>query len=90
MPHEPGRTVFERDQCENGKSISPIDSAQPAMAHDADTDLTSRAGPLSLSLSRTAPPSSSLPLLHTFAGPGQKSPARADSQRPGPAVTGPG
>jgi hypothetical protein len=25
-------------QCENGKSISPIDSAQPTMAHDADTD----------------------------------------------------
>ncbi len=25
-------------QCENGKSISPIDSAQPIMAHDADTD----------------------------------------------------
>ncbi len=25
-------------QCENGKSISPIDSAQPAIAHDADTD----------------------------------------------------
>ncbi len=23
--------------CENGKSISPIDSAQPTMAHDADT-----------------------------------------------------
>jgi hypothetical protein len=25
-------------QCENGKSISPIDSTQPTMAHDADTD----------------------------------------------------
>ena len=25
-------------QCENGKSISSIDSAQPTMAHDADTD----------------------------------------------------
>jgi hypothetical protein len=25
-------------QCENGKSISPIDSAQPTIAHDADTD----------------------------------------------------
>jgi hypothetical protein len=25
-------------QCENGKSISPIDSAQSTMAHDADTD----------------------------------------------------
>jgi hypothetical protein len=25
-------------QCENGKSISPIDSAQPTMARDADTD----------------------------------------------------
>ncbi len=25
-------------QCKNGKSISPIDSAQPTMAHDADTD----------------------------------------------------
>ncbi len=25
-------------QGENGKSISPIDSAQPSMAHDADTD----------------------------------------------------
>jgi hypothetical protein len=25
-------------QCENGKSISPIDCAQPTMAHDADTD----------------------------------------------------
>ncbi len=25
-------------QCENGKSISPLDSAQPTMAHDADTD----------------------------------------------------
>ncbi len=25
-------------QCENGKSISLIDSAQPTMAHDADTD----------------------------------------------------
>jgi hypothetical protein len=25
-------------QCENGKSISPIDSDQPTMAHDADTD----------------------------------------------------
>jgi hypothetical protein len=25
-------------QCENGKSISPIDGAQPTMAHDADTD----------------------------------------------------
>ncbi len=25
-------------QCENGKSISPIYSAQPTMAHDADTD----------------------------------------------------
>jgi hypothetical protein len=25
-------------QCENDKSISPIDSAQPTMAHDADTD----------------------------------------------------
>ncbi len=25
-------------QCENGKPISPIDSAQPTMAHDADTD----------------------------------------------------
>ncbi len=25
-------------QCENGKSISPIDSAQPIMARDADTD----------------------------------------------------
>ncbi len=25
-------------QCENGKSISTIDSAQPTMAHDADTD----------------------------------------------------
>ncbi len=25
-------------QCENGKSISPIDSAQPTMAHAADTD----------------------------------------------------
>ncbi len=25
-------------QCENGKSISPIDSAQKTMAHDADTD----------------------------------------------------
>jgi hypothetical protein len=24
-------------QCENGKSISPTDSAQPTMAHDADT-----------------------------------------------------
>ncbi len=24
-------------QCENGKSISPIDSVQPTMAHDADT-----------------------------------------------------
>jgi hypothetical protein len=25
-------------QCENGKSISTIDSAQESMAHDADTD----------------------------------------------------
>jgi hypothetical protein len=25
-------------QCENGKSISPINSAQPTIAHDADTD----------------------------------------------------
>jgi hypothetical protein len=25
-------------QCENGKSISAIDSAQATMAHDADTD----------------------------------------------------
>ncbi len=25
-------------QCENGKSISPIDSAQPTIAHDANTD----------------------------------------------------
>jgi hypothetical protein len=25
-------------QCESGKSISPIDSAQPTMAHNADTD----------------------------------------------------
>ena len=25
-------------QCENGESISTIDSAQPTMAHDADTD----------------------------------------------------
>jgi hypothetical protein len=25
-------------QCENGKSISPIESAQPTLAHDADTD----------------------------------------------------
>jgi hypothetical protein len=25
-------------QCENGKPVSPIDSAQPTMAHDADTD----------------------------------------------------
>ena len=25
-------------QCENGKSISPIVSAQPIMAHDTDTD----------------------------------------------------
>jgi hypothetical protein len=25
-------------QCENGKSISPSDSAQPTMAHDVDTD----------------------------------------------------
>ena len=25
-------------QCENGKSISPIDSAQPTMAHDAEAD----------------------------------------------------
>ncbi len=25
-------------QCENGKSISPIDSAQPTMVHDAETD----------------------------------------------------
>jgi hypothetical protein len=25
-------------QFENGKSISPIDSAQPTMAHDADTE----------------------------------------------------
>jgi hypothetical protein len=25
-------------QCENGKPISPIDSDQPSMAHDADTD----------------------------------------------------
>ncbi len=25
-------------QCENGNSISPIDSAQATMAHDADTD----------------------------------------------------
>jgi hypothetical protein len=25
-------------QCENGKSISPIDSAQPTMAHGADTE----------------------------------------------------
>jgi hypothetical protein len=25
-------------QCENGKPISPIDSAQPTMAHGADTD----------------------------------------------------
>jgi hypothetical protein len=25
-------------QCENGKSISPIDSAQLTIAHDADTD----------------------------------------------------
>jgi hypothetical protein len=25
-------------QCENGKSISPIDSAQPTMAHEAGTD----------------------------------------------------
>jgi hypothetical protein len=25
-------------QCENGNSISPIDSAQTTMAHDADTD----------------------------------------------------
>jgi hypothetical protein len=25
-------------QCENGKSISPIDSSQPTMAHDANTD----------------------------------------------------
>ncbi len=25
-------------QCENGKPIGPIDSAQPTMAHDADTD----------------------------------------------------
>jgi hypothetical protein len=25
-------------QCENGKSISTIESAQPTMAHDADTD----------------------------------------------------
>jgi hypothetical protein len=25
-------------QCENGKSVSPIDSAQPTMAHGADTD----------------------------------------------------
>ncbi len=25
-------------QCENGKPISPIDSAQPIMAHGADTD----------------------------------------------------
>ncbi len=40
-----GRWLFERGclnvtcvQCENGKSISPIDSAQPTMTHDADTD----------------------------------------------------
>ncbi len=25
-------------QCESGKSISSIDSAQPTMAHDTDTD----------------------------------------------------
>jgi hypothetical protein len=25
-------------KCENGKSISPTDSAQPTMAHDEDTD----------------------------------------------------
>jgi hypothetical protein len=25
-------------ECQNGKSISPTDSAQPTMAHDADTD----------------------------------------------------
>jgi hypothetical protein len=25
-------------QCENSKSISPVDSAHPTMAHDADTD----------------------------------------------------
>jgi hypothetical protein len=25
-------------ECENDKSISPIDSSQPTMAHDADTD----------------------------------------------------
>ncbi len=25
-------------QCENGKYISPIGSAQPTMAHDAETD----------------------------------------------------
>ncbi len=30
--------LYDTVQCENGKSISTIDSAQPTMAHDADTD----------------------------------------------------
>ncbi len=44
IEHQPSHSggVFERNiigcvQCENGKSISPIDSAQPTTAHDADT-----------------------------------------------------
>jgi hypothetical protein len=32
-------------QCENGESISPMDSAQPTMAHDADTDSPDLARP---------------------------------------------
>ncbi len=40
----PGQEVFKPKlnvtcvQCENGTPISPIDSPQPTMAHDADTD----------------------------------------------------
>jgi hypothetical protein len=34
----PGCLKLTCVQCENGKSISPIDSAQPTMAHEADTD----------------------------------------------------
>ncbi len=38
LPILEGCLNVTRVQCENGKSIRPIDSAQTTMAHDADTD----------------------------------------------------
>ncbi len=78
-------------QCENGKSISLIDSAQPTMAHDADTDTDLARPPDGKHPSaRNATPATLLlsAMRRSAAGPLGIEEVRA-GRAPGPAVAGP-